>query len=196
MKKLALFLILFAFSGSSHAYLSLLSTGEMLKPEQFQVMTYVESVFNKYKGTNVNARGSLGFTDELQGDFEIGLGEFDVTLGAYVKWVPIPDVDDQPAIGVRAGLSYLNWDDFSQTSIVAMPFLSKGFVTDHGKFTPYTGIPLGINSNDDDTYFFARIAFGSEWTHPDQPHLHAIAEVAFDLSKSFSSINAGGSYDF
>jgi hypothetical protein len=196
MKKYILFFALVAFSATSHAYLSLLTTGDMLQPQQFQIMTYLENAFNKYDGVNVNARGSLGFTEDLQGDFEIGLGEFDVMLGGYVKWVPIPDVEGQPAIGIRTGISYINWDHYSQTSIVGMPFLSKGVPTDYGKFTPYTGLPLGINSNSDDTNFFARLALGSEWTHPDQPQLHGIAELAFGLSKSFSSLNIGGSYDF
>lgn len=196
-KSIALLLLsISSFASTSHAYLSLLSTGEILEQNQFQVMGYIESVFNKYDGTNLNARGSLGLAEDLQADIEIGVGEFDVMLGAFAKWVPIPDVNDQPAVGVRAGLSYLNWDDFSQTSIVAMPFVSKGFETNWGKFNPFTGIPFGINSNDDDTYFMARIAFGTEWTHDDNKQLHAIGEIAFDLSKSFSSINAGASYDF
>lgn len=181
---------------SAAAYQSLLSTGDMVQPEKFQLLGYIENIFDDLDGFNANVRGTYGITDELQGDLELGAGEFDVMLGAFLKWVPIPDYEKQPAIGVRAGLSYFDTDRYSQTSITAMPFVSKGVESPQGRFTPYIGFPLAINSNSNDTFFSSRIAFGTEWTHPEQKQIHVVGELGLELSKSFNSLTIGASYDF
>lgn len=184
------------FSFSAYGYQSLMTTGDLIQPETFQVLGYVESIFDELDGVNINVRGNYGINDELQGDVEIGAGELDVILGAFLKWVPIPDYEKQPAIGVRAGISYIDSNLYSQTSITAMPFVSKGIETPNGRFVPYIGFPLAFNSNKNDDYFSSRIAFGTDWTHPEQKQLHVIAELGLELSKSFSSLSVGASYDF
>lgn len=200
-KLFAKFLVSFAgiaiYSSSSLAYLSLLTTGDILAPQQFQIMGYVEGVLDTgYDGLNLNTRGSLGINDELQVDAELGLGEFDITLGAFLKWVPVPDVEGQPAIGVRGGVSYFKWNDFSQTTITAMPFLSKAFSTNLGRVSPYVGLPLGINTHNSDSDFFTRLAVGSEVTQTQFENLRFIGELGLELSKSFASITVGAAYDF
>ncbi|MBY0385052.1 hypothetical protein K2X05_07825 [bacterium] len=196
MTKILIILSLFIFSGKAQAYQSLLTSGDMIQPQTYQFLPYLESIFDEYDGLNINSRLAYGFNEELQGDVEIGFGEFDVMLGAFLKWVPIPDYEKQPAIGVRAGLSYIDTNRYSQTSVTAMPFVSKGIETPHGRIVPYLGLPMAINSNSDDTYFSTRLAFGTEWTHPTHKRCHAVAELGLELSKSFSSLTVGASYDF
>ncbi len=179
-----------------YSYQSLMTSGDLIQPETFQVLGYLESIFDELDGMNINARGVYGINDEMQADLEIGMGELNIMLGAFLKWVPIPDYDKQPAIGVRAGLSYIDHDLYSQTSISAMPFVSKGYNAEYGRFVPYVGFPLAINSNKIDTYFSSRIVFGTEWTHPEEKQIHVVAELGFELSKSFNSFNIGASYDF
>ena len=196
MSKLLIVLGLFVFSGKAQAYQSLLTSGDMLQPQTYQIMPYLESIFDDIDGLNINSRLTYGFNEELQGDFEVGIGELDVMLGAFLKWVPIPDYEKQPALGVRAGLSYIDTNRYSQTSVSAMPFVSKGIETPHGRIVPYLGIPLAFNSNSDDTYFSSRLVLGTEWTHPEHKRCHAIAELGLELSKYFSSLTVGASYDF
>lgn len=197
MKKIIILGII-TFSSISQAYMSLMTTGDMVEANQFQALGYLEHIFNRYDGTNINARGTMGINDELSGDIELGLGELDIMIGAFAKWVPIPDHDKQPAIGIRGGISYIDEDSFTQTSITAMPFLSKSFNTEYGKYTPFGGIPFGLNSNDKDDYFTARLALGTEWTPADEEfkQLRVIGELGFNLSKSFGSFNLGASWNF
>jgi hypothetical protein len=196
MKKLMVVVVL-CCSFSANAYQSLMTSGDLLQPETFQVLPYLESIFDDpIDGLNLNTRLTYGINDELQTDFEIGTGEMDVMLGAFLKWVPIPDYEKQPAIGVRGGISYINTDAYSQTSISAMPFISKGIETQYGRIVPYLGLPLAMNSNKDDTFFSSRLAFGTEWTHPEHKVCHAVAELGLELSKSFSSLSVGAAYDF
>jgi hypothetical protein len=196
MKKLIM-LAIFCGTANANAYQSLMTSGDLLQPETFQFLPYLESIFDDpIDGLNLNSRIAYGFNDELQGDLEIGVGEFDVMLGGFLKWVPIPDYEKQPAIGVRAGVSYIDTDPYSQTSVTAMPFVSKGIETQYGRITPYIGLPLAINSNRDDSFFSSRLAFGTEWTHPEHKVCHAVAELGLELSKSFSSLSIGAAYDF
>ena len=190
---------------ASHAfsYQAFLNTGEILPQGQFQLMGYLESVFDEFDGVNLNARGSMSFSDELQADVELGFGEFDIYLAGFVKWVPIPDYEKQPALGVRGGISYIKINDFNETSVTVAPFASKSFETNVGPFTPFAAIPFGIANhtnkapNKDDTFFTAKLALGTEWTNPNwDPNLRIIGELNLELTKSFTSFNAGASYRF
>lgn len=196
MKHLMILLATLTVSLNSYGYLSLMTTGDVTPQNNFRLLGYLEAAFDTYDGVNVNARGIYGLAEDLEVDIEVGVGEFDVMLGAFLKWVPIPDYDNQPAVGVRAGLSYIDTDKTSQTSVVAMPFVSKAINTDHGRITPYGGVPFGINSNSRDTDFTARLALGAEYIHPDYQTMRIYGEVDFELSKSFNSINAGAAFDF
>lgn len=196
-KKIILSFSILLLSSQSFAYLSLLSTGDILPENKFQLLGYAEGVLDKgYNGININARGSYGLSEDFQVDGELGVGKFDVTLGAFIKWVPIPDIEGQPAVGVRGGVSYFKWNDFSQTSLVAMPFVSKAFTVNFGRLSPYAGLPLGVNTYNSHSDFFTRLALGSELSQTEWENIRFIAEAGFELSKSFSSITVGASYDF
>ncbi len=191
----SLILILSALLVAPHAlaYQSLMTTGDILQQNQVQGLGYLEF----WRGTNVNARFSIGLSEDLQGDFEIGSGDIDFTASANLKWVPIPDYEKQPALGIRGGLTYIDTDRYSQTSIIATPFASKAFESPHGKFAPFAGVPLALNSNSDDTYFTARMIVGLEWTPTNMNNLHVIGEGGVKIStKSFGSVNIGAAYDF
>ena len=74
MKKLLLASLITLLSVHAQAYMNLLSTGELTPTNHWAATGYLEGVFNKYDGVNVNARGSYGISDELQVDAELGTG--------------------------------------------------------------------------------------------------------------------------
>jgi len=193
----------------SQAYLSLMTTGDIVPTGQFQLLGFLENSFDDIDyiknrppnspdsdGLSLNGRASYGLNEDMQIDLEIGFGEFDYMIGGFLEWVPFPDADNQPAVGFRGGFVYVDTDNSSQTSITVMPFASKSFQSDHGKFVPYVGLPLALNSNDSENYFAARLAMGTEWTHPEYPLVHVIGEFDFELSKSFTSFSVGAAFDF
>lgn len=191
--RLLVFIVSVFFISQGNAYMGLMTTGDILQNNQVQGLGYLEF----WDGTNVNARASLGISEDLQGDIEIGAGDIDFTISAMAKWVPIPDYQKQPAMGIRGGVTYLDTDGYTQTSFVATPFASKAFHSPHGKFSPFGGIPLALNSNSDDTFFTARLIAGLEWTHPTQTNFHVIGEAGVKISsRSFGSVNIGAAYDF
>lgn len=187
----------------AQGYQSFLSTGEILQKEDFQLLGYIESVFDEFDGINANLRFAKAFDEEFQGELEVGMGEFDVYLGAFVKWVPIPDYESQPAIGVRAGLSYIKVDDFNETNISLAPFVSKAFETQVGKVVPFAALPFGIGNNsgipnqDDDTFFMSKLSLGAEWSSKEwEKDIRIIGELGVELSDSFNSFNIGANYTF
>lgn len=187
------FLSLILVSMSSHAYMSHMTTGDILQKNQVQALGYLEF----WRGTNVNARASMGLTDSLQGDLEVSSGDIDFMVSAMAKWVPIPDYQKQPALGIRGGITYLDTDRYTQTSFSATPFASKFFESPHGKFAPYLGVPLALNTNSDDTFFTARAILGVEWTPINHSNIHIIGEGGTKISRrSFGSVNVGVAYDF
>lgn len=193
MRSLGLLVSILMLSAQGHAYMSLMTTGDILQKNQVQGLGYLEF----WRGTNVNARGSIGISEDLQGDFEIGSGDIDFMASAQLKWVPIPDYDKQPALGIRGGIAYIDTNRYSQTSIIATPFSSKAFESPHGKFAPFAGVPLALNSNSDDTFFTARLIVGLEWTPVNMNNFHVIGEGGMKISsKSFGSVNIGAAYDF
>lgn len=185
------------------AYQAFLNTGEILPQGQFQLTGYLETIFDEFDGVNLNGRGTMSVSDELQVDVELGFGEFDIYLGGFVKWVPIPDYEKQPALGIRGGLSYVKIDDFNETSGTIAPFASKSFETEVGPFTPFAALPFGVanhsdkNPNDDDTFFTAKLALGTEWMNPEwHPNFRVIGELNIELTEAFTSFNVGASYRF
>ncbi len=184
---------LISLAPAGHAYMSHMTTGDILQKNQVQALGYLEF----WRGTNVNARLSMGLTEDLQGDLEVSSGDIDFMASAMAKWVPIPDYQKQPALGIRGGLTYLDTNSYTQTSFSATPFASKSFESPHGKFAPYAGVPLSLNTNSDDTFFTARMILGLEWTPTANPHVHVIGEGGIKIStRSFGSVNIGAAYDF
>jgi len=185
---------LFLISTTSHAYMSHMTTGDILQKNQVQALGYLEFWRG---GANINARASVGLNDSLQGDLEVSAGDIDFMVSAMAKWVPIPDYQKQPALGIRGGITYLDTGRYTQTSFSATPFASKAIESPHGKFSPYFGIPIALNTNSDDTFLTTRAIVGMEWTHPEHRNIHIIGEGGIKIStRSFGSVNIGVSYDF
>jgi hypothetical protein len=193
MRALGLIISVILVALPSQAYMSLMTTGDILQKNQVQGLGYLQF----WRGTNIHARGSLGVSEDLQADLEVASGDFDFMVSAMAKWVPIPDYEKQPALGIRGGLTYIDTDRYTQTSIVATPFASKAFQSPHGKFAPFAGVPLALNTNSDDTFFTARLLLGLEWTPENQSNFHVIGEAGIKISsRSFGSLNIGAAYDF
>ncbi|MCC6137543.1 MAG: hypothetical protein IT287_02845, partial [Bdellovibrionaceae bacterium] len=112
MRSVVVLMSLLFLSQQSQAYMSLMTTGDILQKNQIQGLGYLEF----WKGTNVHARASMGISEDLQGDLEISSGDIDFMTSAMLKWVPIPDYEKQPALGIRGGITYIDTDRYTQTS--------------------------------------------------------------------------------
>lgn len=92
----------------------------------------------------------------------IGGGTTDFFAQGSVKWVPIPDVDKQPALGGRALLFFARDNDLDHTGLQITPMISKQVDTEYGLMTPYLGLPISVIGNSKKTVTATQLAVGSE----------------------------------
>ncbi len=127
---------------------------------------------------------------------QLGTGDTDFWAGASAKWIPIPDFEQQPAIGVRLEVDLGREGTESFTVFRAIPMLSKGFDSEVGKLTPYVAIPFGIMATKGNSETISQLVFGSEATFEQSQGFVYTAEVGFKMSKSFSYLSGTVSYLF
>lgn len=193
----AVFVSLVALTQSASAgYLSILESGEVLPAGQYQFGIAPQLLLNEGGGADVDAYVDAPFSDA--GSFRVlaGGGKVDFHIGGAVKYVPFPDVDNQPAIGLRAALWYARVSEVNVMTLQLAPLLSRKVETDAGLFVPYAALALDFTSAKDDNHTGVQFVGGSEWKTPDVPNMTFAAEVALNLNKSYSALNLSVAFPF
>lgn len=180
----------------AHAYFSTMDTGEVTKVDRYRVIAEPQVIFNRYAGFNVLGRFATGLSDSTAVESIVGFGEVDFQLGGFFKWIPVPDVGDQPAIGGKVGILYARADGETELSLRLHPMVSKKFETEVGDITPFVSLPFGITNRDGDSYSPIQIAGGAEWKTLNWENLRFMAELGLNLNKSFSYLSVGLVYEF
>lgn len=200
IKKLAL-LGLFV-SSTCWAYYDVLDTGEILAPGKYKLTGGVQALTST-GGGNVDAMVDMGIQDQFGVRALAGFGKTDYSVGAMFKWVPIPDVENQPAVGFNLGLVYAKWMDARDLTLRFEPLVSKKFVLDVCTLTPYASLPLGIrtrNSNNRDIDTTTRIpvqfVIGSQLQVPKWENIQFMAEIGVDVDQALSHITVGALWYF
>ena len=178
-----------------------MDTGELVKKGEYRALGEGQILFDEPKGFNLNGRFATGFDDESEIQFEAGVGSVDYYLGAFYKWIPFPDTDEQPAIGGRAGVTFADFNDNSVYGFNVTPMISKRFGTGIGDFTPYSGVEMGLQKNVNDTFFSMQAVLGvewspNEWDFRDIKDFNFLVEYGFEIDDAFNYLSFGASYDF
>jgi hypothetical protein len=180
-----------AFVSSAQAHYSFQDSGELLAKGRYAVGSELQFVTSGDNGANALVKFDGGFADELNYRFIVGAGNTDFQLNALVKWVPIPDIDNQPAFGLSAGVMYARYSDENELSLRFTPFTSKKFEVSFGTLTPYAALPFAIRTYDSDTDLPVILAIGSKYSHPDVIGTEFTAEIGFDIDKAFNYFSVG-----
>ena len=170
-------------------YLSIGESGETINPNTYRIGGSLQSSSAGKGGLNVGGFLDSGWREDLTSRFLFGVGAVDFHMGASLKYVPFPDVDNQPALGVRTAFWLTRIDDTSVTVLQVAPMASKKIDIKKGKLTSYVAVPLNFvflkNKSETGTQF----TFGAEYEHPDWHDVFFAAEIALDLNKSESAAN-------
>jgi hypothetical protein len=174
-------------------YYSTLDTAELLKPKEYQVGVEPQYIFDNYPGGNVIGHFDMGANETSNFRFLAGTGRTTFQSGAFYKIVPIPDIDNQPGIGIYGGLLYAYQGGASALNVRFHPEISKKFKSvDAGEITPYGSVPFGVNFTSGNTYYPVQLALGTRWLPPNMKHVHFWGEFGFELdSAAFSYISLG-----
>lgn len=193
---LFIFGIAWTVSSTSHAYLEFAETGDIVPRGTYKVGLGPQIRMSDGSGVNISAYAESGFRDDLGWRAHVGTGDTDFYFGASVKWVPIPDYENQPAIGLRGDMAFAN-DNRVTTSVFRIaPLISKGFQTDYVYFTPYAALPLGTASTDGGSVTFTQLALGSDIKVDEWRDILFNVELGSNISKAFSYLSLNFFYFF
>lgn len=181
----------------AHAYLSIAESGELVPNGKYQVGLEPQFLTNKGNGTNINVFLDTGFNDEMSGRISMGAGAVDFNAFASVKWMPFPDVDNQPAMGFRFGAGIARDEDQNIVQLQLAPMASKKVETNYGLTVPYIAVPFTWLNLKNENVVASNIAFGSEFHHFDWDNQVKVGgEIGLELNKSYSYISIYASIPF
>lgn len=190
-----LVLLLLTFSSPAFGYNETLQTGEILPTQQYNVNLSTQFITDHDSGANFTGRVETGLNEEYGLGAHLGVGTTDFLVGTYVKWVPIPDYEDQPAMGLTAGINFARIDGFNELSVRTHPFISKMYATELGNFTPFASLPIGIRSFNGETTFPIQFALGTEFEPHQLEHIRFMGEIGFNIHKAFTYIVLSATFE-
>lgn len=177
------------------AYLSTVDTGDLLEEGKNQVIVEGQFVTDPDGGANFVGRFDGAIDDSTGWRALLGFGSTDFEVGGFIKWIPIPDVDDQPALGLLAGVLYSRDFGDSELAVRVHPIVSKKFSLEIGDLTPYASIPIGFHSRgekriyddgdeQDKNIFPLQLTAGTFFKPKSFENLRFGAELGFSLSEA------------
>jgi hypothetical protein len=196
MKTIKILLLSLLLTPSAHAYLSLAESGELVPVGKYQVGVAPQFLTSRGGGTNVDVFLDAALNDSMSGRISLGAGAIDFNTFASVKWVPFPDVDNQPAIGIRGGLGIFRDEGNNGFLGQIAPLVSKKFQSEYGLFVPYFAVGINFVNTDGDNYNSSNAIFGTEFHSEEAPMMSFGAELGADMNKSYSYITLFVSFPF
>lgn len=205
MKRSVLSTLALLFTCSSaHAYYSVMDTGEVMPSGRFKLTPELQFVTSHGSGTNANlgADFDVGLNDESGLRAQIGGGDTDFYLGGFFKYMPYPDIDNQPALGFNVGVIYARDAGDADFTVRGEPLISKKLAGDWGSIAPYGSLPIGFQHRsaakyvDDHNNVVIQLAVGAQVNVKDIPDWGFLAEIGVDLNKAFGYVSFGGAWYF
>lgn len=193
---LSLPLTLLLISSTASAYLTIGESAELPPANFYQIGFEPQFFTNAGGGTNVSGFFDAPFTDASSGRLWLGAGIIDFNVGATYKYVPFPDVDNQPGIGFRAGGFFSRKSSENFLTLQLAPIFSKKVNTENGLFIPYTAVSVNVTNTKERNFTGTQFVLGSEYKTPEIPHMHFGLEAGFELNDSYSYISGTVTFPF
>ncbi|MCB0413284.1 MAG: hypothetical protein KDD50_03065 [Bdellovibrionales bacterium] len=178
------------FCSTAQAYYLFHDTGDLLEENQLRLSLHPQFT----SGSNL-----VGILDTPWGNdsnirYYLGFGDVSMQIGAQYKWVPYPDYQDQPAIGVSFGPMIARKHGDTEVALKSQTFISKKFSQPFADFNTYAALPLALSFYADQSDFPFQLIIGSNMkTH----HLKGIEfslEGGLNLHASFGYVSLGFIY--
>lgn len=203
--KLLLMLLMFSFltfSYRAQAYYATMDTGKIIPTGKYRAILGPQFITSgENDGTNFSGRFDAGISDSstLRGLVGVGSDEFFYT-GLFVKYVPFPDTEDQPALGLIGGATFgreeVSLEKEEVLTLRVSPLLSKDFETDIGLVTPYASLPISAAFVNGKTVYPVQLAGGAEFKPYTWENISFMAEAGLKVNKAFSYISLAVVFEF
>jgi hypothetical protein len=182
-----LLLMFFVYVGLSvtpnlaQAYFTNADSGELVPKDQYRLI--LEPQMGHF---NITAHFDAGVTDSSQLRVSLGAGEDGTHFDFFYKSIPYPDFENQPAIGYKVGTIFASDKGSNVLSIRFMPLISKTYVINQNRWTPYLSIPLSVSMYKSTSTTPLHAVFGTELTLANSPDMQIGFEGGSTIKDGFS----------
>lgn len=184
----------------SFALLTVLDTGEIIESGKYKLGVQVQGVTDEPGGLNFSGHVYLPVSSSWNLRFHAGTGHTEFNVGGGLKWIPVPDINHQPAIGAIMEIEWASDNNFDILFARVSPLISKTFRWEYGAMSPYAAIPIGIHhmfdADRNKTDMFLQLALGVELDFEAFDNFSVIGEGGFDLKDSFNYVSLMGRFSF
>ena len=178
----------FAFL-EAHAFMTVQESNDLTPAGQFKLGLSPELRTNAGNTSHFSSFIDTQINEGLSARAVLGVGTPALNLGGSLKWVPVPDYENQPAVGAKIGAYFWREGNEPYTTLRLEPIVSKKFQSAVGSFTPYAALPVMLNSGKDVPSNSMQFAFGSEYINPEADNMTFGLETGIDAKDSFSYIS-------
>ncbi len=189
-----IFFAAFILSRPSQAYLAVNETAELLPEGYVKFGVAPQLRLSDDSGLNAGAYFDTYVAENFNGRVELGGGKTDFWTQASLKWVPFPDVERQPALGLRGAVIYARDENIDFYNVQIAPMMSKVADTRYGKMIPFIALPITFMNTKDKSTTGTQFTVGAEWFS--NRDMHIGAEIDLNLSKSYTAISTFISFPF
>jgi len=143
---------------------------------------------------NLKYQYGLASLANMQLTLGSGVGRSHFRLGTAFTYDIIPDIEDQPGLGLLVTGTYYRYNYFGQFEVVGGPFAHKVFRNGKGnEVEPFVAIPLGPVFRASDYHWQAQVALGAMFRE-EKSKLTYVVEGDMNLNQAETVISGGVSY--
>lgn len=183
------------FSLSSFGFLGLHETAELIPAGQNRIGLIPQLYVANGGGLETAFFLDIFTGQDLNSRFEVGSGVTDFWAAGSLKWVPYPDFEKQPALGVRGKFIFAREKNVNFYNTQIAPMLSKKVQTKKGLFIAYAGLPVTfIYEKSTNNFMASQLCFGSEWVI--NKDFQVGAEFEMSLNNATNTLSAHLNFQF
>ena len=168
----------------SSAYQTISESGELISADNYRFG--FETQFGS--GANLTGFVDAPLNEVSQLRVLAGTGDVDFYAGVSYKWIPFPDLEKQPAVGLRVGSAIGRETTDNFVAFSGSPLVSKKIETPQGLAIPYLALPITYTSHKSKTTNALQLAIGSEFNTPELKKWGFGGELGINIKDSQSYI--------
>jgi len=191
LKLVTLFFLSAFISYPSWGYLTVLESGEPLTKSEMHIGFAPQFMSGDRTGSNGVLNLRTGLAEGQDFSAQLGGGDIHFWTTLSTRWIPIPDYDDQPAIGLRFDVTIAKIGSENSGAIRVAPFTSKRFRSDVGHIEPYIYLPIGLSILGGTYDNLSSLVVGSQLMIEDLQPVFFYGETAFNMKNSVSYFTIG-----